>query len=540
MLRRGLLWTSLIVALVGCQGGATGSWPGPPAVTSLPPPADSVSAATTSTTVLATPTTTAPPHVAEGPVVSVLLVGDVMLGRGVAPIVRSEPAGVFEDVRHLVSEADAAAANLESPLTLRPHLATNPFALEADPAAAGSLATAGFDLIGIANNHAGDAGRLSILDTIEAVTAAGMTPVGGGDNIDDAFAVRVIERNSVHIGFLAIDATLAGTGATADHPGIASWDENRVQTVIESIRPQVDLLVVGVHGGVEYYRETDPGMAVLAERLAGWGVDVVWGHGPHVIQPVFETPGVGDRTTVIATSLGNFLFDQSGVGTRQGAVLEVLADRRGVIAYRIGTTEHRDRRVHFEEWALPEGDAVLLGLEWWNLVRVPAVEPTGSAGPVVDGFTGGLIVDAAIGDATGDGRDEVVISHRHAYRENEVNTQYPERQWADALGMSAHLGVYRSDDLREVWVAGTLFRPVARLAVCDGSVALAFDSLDDGAIVATSGWVWQRFGFAVPAELTGTGTPVCIDVDGDGRLDPVIVDRSGNTKYVEEGLVPRS
>ncbi len=529
---RRLLLVLSALAIVGCQDYATLPLAGPTPVTTLPPPTDSLPATTTTmdtpTTSVATSTTTTLAHVAERPIVSVVLVGDVMLGRGVAPIVRNEPLGVFEDVRFLVTEADIAAANLESPLTLRPHLATNPFALEADPSVAGSLATAGFDLIGIANNHAGDAGRLSILDTIEAVTATGMTTVGGGTNIDDAFAVRVIERNGIHIGFLAFDATLAGTSATANHPGIASWDEERVQSVVESIRPQVDLLIAGVHGGVEYYRETDPGMAVLAERLAGWGVDVVWGHGPHVIQPVFETPGVGDRTTVIATSLGNFLFDQSSAGTREGAVLEVLADQKGVIAYRVGTTEHRDRRVHFEAWALPEGDAVLLELEWWNLVRAPAVEPVRSAGSAVDEFTGGVIVDAAIGDVTGDGRDDLVISHRHAYRANEVNTQYPDRQWADVLGQSAHLGVYRPDDLRELWVAGTLFRPVARLAVCDGSVALAFDSLDDGAIVATGGWVWQGFGFTVPAELAGTGMPGCTDVDGDGRLDPVIVDRSGN------------
>ena len=66
----------------------------------------------------------------------------------------------------------------------------------------------------------------------------------------------------------------------------------------------------------------------------------------------------------------------------------------------------------------------------------------------------------------------------------------------------------------------------ATIEVCDGSVALAFDSLDDPTVVATGGWVWQGFGFTVPAELVGTGRPGCIDVDGDGRLDPVIVDRS--------------
>jgi hypothetical protein len=449
-----------------------------------------------------------------------------MLGRGVGPVVRNDPTGLFEDVRHVVTDADIAAANLESPLTLRPHIAMNPFALEADPAAARSLVTAGFDLVGIANNHAGDAGRLSILDTIEAVATAGVASVGGGENLAEAYALQVFERHGLLIGFLAFDATLAGTGATTDRPGIAHWDEERVQSAVASARAEVDVLIAGVHGGVEYYGETDPGMAVLADQLAGWGVDIVWGHGSHVTQPVFETSAAGDRTAVIATSLGNFLFDQSAAGTREGAVLEVLADRQGIFAYRVGTTEHHDRRVHFDAWTLPEGDAVLLGLEWWNLVRTSTAEPIRSDASLTGGFAGGEVVAATVGDATGNGREEVVISHRRPYQENGVNSQYPDRQWADAQGRSSHLGVYRPDDLREVWVAGTLFRPVARLAVCDGSLALAFDSLDDTAIAATSGWVWKGFGFAVPAELAGPGTPGCVDVDGDGRLDPVIVDRS--------------
>jgi hypothetical protein len=348
-----------------------------------------------------------------------------------------------------------------------------------------------------------------------------------------AYAVQVFERNGIRVGFLAFDATLAGTKATPGYPGIASWDEGMVQAAVASARPQVDLLIVGVHGGVEYYPDTDPGMEVLAERLAGWGVDIVWGHGPHVMQPVFETPGVAGRTTVVATSLGNFLFDQSAVGTRRGAVLEVLADGQGVFAYRVGTTEHHDRRVHFEAWMLPETDAVLLGVEWWNLTRRTELAPEPNTGPFVAGFPGGDIVHAAAGDATGDGRDALVVSHRRPYRENEVNAQFPEREWADRLGRSAHLGVYRPESFREIWIAGSLFRPIARVAVCDGALALAFDSLDDTEVVVTGAWVWQGFGFTVPAELKGGGTPACSDVDGDGKLDPVIVNRPTNRVEVE-------
>jgi hypothetical protein len=37
--------------------------------------------------------------------------------------------------------------------------------------------------------------------------------------------------------------------------------------------------------------------------------------------------------------------------------------------------------------------------------------------------------------------------------------------------------------------------------------------------------VWQGFGLRPAAELPGPGTPGCADVDGDGRLDPVILGR---------------
>ena len=253
MVTRRVILLAAVLTLGSCGGSSTGPLAGTTSVDPLT--ASTILTAPTSTsnptTTVAPSTTTTRPHVGKSPIVSVALVGDVMLGRGIRSIVRNEPTGVFEDVRHILAGADIAAANLESPLTLRPHIATNPFALEADPAAAGSLATAGFDVLGIANNHAGDAGRLSILDTIEAVQAAGMGTVGGGAQLDDALALKGFERQGLSIGFLAFDATLAGTRATAGDAGIASWDEEQVKAAITSARPRVDLLIVGVHGGME-------------------------------------------------------------------------------------------------------------------------------------------------------------------------------------------------------------------------------------------------------------------------------------------------
>ncbi|MDX2342215.1 MAG: CapA family protein, partial [Acidimicrobiia bacterium] len=70
----------------------------------------------------------------------ILLVGDIMTGRGVASVLENDPDGVFAGVRHLLLDADVAAGNLESPLTLRPHTSSNENMLEADPNTAQAVA----------------------------------------------------------------------------------------------------------------------------------------------------------------------------------------------------------------------------------------------------------------------------------------------------------------------------------------------------------------------------------------------------------------
>lgn len=102
---------------------------------------------------------------------------------------------------------------------------------------------------------------------------------------------------------------------------------------------------------------------------------------------------------------------------------------------------------------------------------------------------------------------------------------HPEVQWKDSKGRSAHVGVYQPDGMRETWVAGTVVMPVADLAVCDGSIAVANDSLDDTTIVAGGAWTWNGFGFDTAPDVPGPGVPGCADIDGDGATEPVITGR---------------
>ncbi len=453
------------------------------------------------------------------PTVRVLLVGDVMTGRGVASVMTSEADGVFAGVRHLLAAADIAGANLESPLTNEPHVSANENMLEADPATAGALAAAGFDLISLPNNHSTDAGPRGLLDTLAAVEATGMVVVGGGADRSAAAAPLIVEDGDLTVGFLAYDATGVGIPA-GDGAGVATWDETAAVGAVRDLRAHVDVLVVSVHGGTEYLPVPDPGMLEIGEILGEVGADVVWGHGAHVIQPVQL---LDSRSVVVATSLGNFLFDQSGRDRTQGAMLEVLAGRAGVLAYRVGITEHSDRRVELVEWLPPEGDGVWLDGSWWELVGPMAIEAATDAG--LEEFRHGDLVTAVEGDITGDGNVDVVASFRRPRQTTPLMELRPDLQWADASGRSAHVGVYDPEGLREIWVAGTVVMPVADLAVCDGAIATVHDQLDDPTPVAGGAWEWNGFGFDTAPDIPGSGTPGCTDIDGDGRTEPVIADR---------------
>jgi hypothetical protein len=216
--------------------------------------------------------------------------------------------------------------------------------------------------------------------------------------------------------------------------------------------------------------------------------------------------------------------------------IEVLSDAQGLYAYRVRGPDGR--------WVLPTGDAVLLDEAWWTPLR-PLVEvgPGTDAQGVVRTVPRRRLAErltppwaragerarltaVTVGDLTQDGEPELVVSFRRPFRRTFINVTRPRRVWTDRQGLSAHLGLYRPDDLSEIWVAGTLTRPVAAVAACDSVLAVAYDRLDDASIVETGAWRWVVFGFLPVEPLPGPGIPVCVDIDGDGRTEPAIMERS--------------
>jgi hypothetical protein len=189
------------------------------------------------------------------------------------------------------------------------------------------------------------------------------------------------------------------------------------------------------------------------------------------------------------------------------------------------------------DWQLPSTDAVLIDEEWWTPLRPlqPMLPPRPNA-ETIERIRESLapattrlpdrLTDVTIGDVTQDGEPELIVSFRRPFKRNFINVTRPRRAWVDKHGLSAHLGLYRRDDLSEIWVAGTLVHPVVDVAACDGGLAVAYGEMDGTKTIATGAWRWVVFGFLPVEPLPGPGVPICVDIDGDGRTEPAIVERS--------------
>ncbi len=348
-------------------------------------------------------------------------------------------------------------------------------------------------------------------------------------------------------GSLLLGVALAGAGA---RPAPATPLPVATQTPTPT--PPAERVLIAVLDADTLTRESTP--ALLATRLrvadptatpvvmAPGGPPRTIGSFDITLEPATADDAADDPGTTIRVSVEGgptlvTLVSANRTGPAEATVVEFLAGRSGIVAHREGSLDLTPDELRVPTWRLPSADADAVALDdtWWTLgpARTAAAPPAAAA---IDRVRGRLVrdpvsrmrrlVDVSVGDVTGDGAPDVAISFRRPFRRTLLNASSPRRTWTDAAGLSAHVGLYRATDLSEIWVAGTLVRPVRRLAACTGALAVAYSTLRSGRITATSAWRWQGFAFLPLPELPGGGSPICVDVDRDGRSEPAIVERS--------------
>jgi poly-gamma-glutamate capsule biosynthesis protein CapA/YwtB (metallophosphatase superfamily) len=252
---------------------------------------------------------------------TLLFVGDVMLSRSVGRKMKAEKDWnyPFEKIADTLRAADLTYANLECPVSDTGSNQHHLYSFRADPQVIEGLKYAGFDVLGVANNHMYDWGRPALLDTVHRLRDAGLHPVGAGANELAAHFPEIVNMKGVRVAFLAyVDIPPEQATAGADQPGVAWLEDDRVMSDIRFARPLADVLIVCLHWGTEYAPKPSRKQVELAHQMIDAGADLVVGGHPHVVQPCEFYHGHW-----IAYSLGNFIFDQHWPSTHHGLMLRV-------------------------------------------------------------------------------------------------------------------------------------------------------------------------------------------------------------------------
>ncbi len=237
---------------------------------------------------------------------SIAAVGDIMLGTDYPRNRLAKDAStLLAPVMPVLQQADVTFGNLEGVLMdggearKRCGDSSRCYVFRSPASYADTLASTGFNLLSIANNHARDFGEEGRDASMQALDMAGIRHSG---RVGD---VATWQQSGLNLAMVAF----APFGGSHD-----MLDEVGVRSLVEQLAAQSDILIVSFHGGAEGADKTrlpfakesfhgeDRGDVVAFARMAvEAGADLVVGHGPHVPRAMELYQG-----RMIAYSLGNF------------------------------------------------------------------------------------------------------------------------------------------------------------------------------------------------------------------------------------------
>ncbi len=265
------------------------------------------------------------------PSASLIAVGDIMLSRSVEQemIVKKDFAWPFTLLADFTKSADITFGNLETAIISGREILPGEFAFRTDPKAVTGLQTGGFDIVSLANNHAGNFGQAGFASTFAELNKAKIKYVGADASAPEIGRPVIIERNGLKFGFLAYTYGFPSAEfmlSSAKIAGVNYSDVAKIKSDVGELKQQADFVIVSLHDGTEYIFTPNKEQEEFARAAIDAGASLVIGHHPHVVQTAEKY-----KNGYIFYSLGNFIFDQLwSVPTQQGLAVKINFSKKEI------------------------------------------------------------------------------------------------------------------------------------------------------------------------------------------------------------------
>ncbi len=298
----------------------------------------------------------------ERDVITIAAVGDIMMGSPYPNDSRMPPndgADLLKEVTPILSAADIAFGNLEGPITdggvsqkcghPKPDEPVRCFAFRVPTRYGKYLKAAGFDVMSVANNHAGDFGNIGRASTRKVLDEQGIKYAGSDRSQFSTAYLEVKGKRIAVIGF-------AHNNIVPNVNDLAA-----ARQFVLNAKKKADIVIVSFHGGAEgtsqqhvpnqteyYVGEKRGNLPAFAHTVIDAGADLVLGHGPHVMRGMELYKG-----RLIVYSLGNFCTYGWFKLEAETALTEIAEIKIGFDGKFIGGTIHAGRQ---EGWGGPTLD----------------------------------------------------------------------------------------------------------------------------------------------------------------------------------------
>lgn len=199
----------------------------------------------------------------------------------------------FAQVSEILKTDDLTAANLEVCLTESTKPIDILYPMIAPPENAEVLAQGGVEIVNTVNNHSFDFGTQGYDDTLTSLDSANIlhfgTAIRGGKAYSDL--TSIVDAKGIRFGFIGFS-----------YPQLKTLEA--IGERIKALRVEgCDVVVVSLHWGRETFVTPSAWQTEYAREVIDLGADVVWGHHPHVLQPIQFYHG-----KPVLFSTGNFVF----------------------------------------------------------------------------------------------------------------------------------------------------------------------------------------------------------------------------------------
>ncbi len=247
----------------------------------------------------------------------------------------------FIFVKPIISHADFAIANLETTFAGKPYSGYPAFS--SPTALANSLIFAGIDILGTANNHCCDRGKVGIERTINILDSLGIKHIGTYSDANERVKTYplILRHNGISIALL--NYTYGTNGNPVYEPNLVNLiDTALIRRDLLAARDSMpDKIILFMHWGTEYERQPNAFQKEIASFCLRNGADIIIGSHPHVLQPM-EIFTMGDslnkREVMVAWSLGNYVSNQRDRYRDGGAMVRIDLQKKaaGTIIQKAG------------------------------------------------------------------------------------------------------------------------------------------------------------------------------------------------------------